>query len=457
MHRDALEVVISGRVMQLMGMFFFLLLCKARSHVSRSRFALRMFSKHSDAIYQLPLQVGQEVVIKIQDILNNGLGLGRVRTSELNGFVVMVPFVCIDEIVRVSITHNRGTYCEGELIDIVERNNLHRTDPVCPYFTKCDGCSYQHININSQRQIKEKQVKGSLQKIANLQTTDLKFNPIVFTDNTFNYRSKLTPHVSQLENNNVVIGFQNTKNSEIIDIDECAIASKPINAKFKQQKLKYKAKFNAPQRKTLLFREWDNGVETEDDVKVVSTINGFKFSFYSQDFFQVNYNILPKLLDYVQSLCVGFRYLIDCYCGSGLFSIGLSGHFDAIYGVEINKKSVETAKENLKNNGLANKNIHFLAASADAIFQQVESKHKLNPAVTCVIIDPPRKGVDDKFLRQLQKYKYRRLIYISCEPTTQSRDIKKLLEIGYEIVEITPFDLFPNTKHIENVIVLNKI
>lgn len=443
--------------MELIEIVLFLLLCVGGSHVGKSRFALRMVSERSDTFYPLPLQVGQEVVIKIEDILNNGLGLGRVRTNELNGFVVMVPFVCIDEIVRVCITHNRGTYCEGQLVDILERNNLHRTDPVCPYFTKCDGCSYQHLNMNFQRHIKEKQVKGSLQKIANLQTTTLKFNPIVFTDNTYNYRSKLTPHVLQLGNNDVVMGFQNSKNNEIIDVDECSIASKLINERYKEQKLKYKAEYSAPQRKTLLFREWDRGVETEQDMKLVSTIKGFKFSFYSQDFFQVNYYILPKLLDYVQSQCVGYRYLIDCYCGSGLFSIGLSGCFDAIYGVEINKKSVETAKENLKINGLENKNIHFLAASADAIFQQVESKHKLDPVVTCVIIDPPRKGIDDKFVKQLQKYKYQRLVYISCEPTTQSRDVKKLLEVGYEIVEVTPFDLFPQTKHIENVIVLNKI
>lgn len=429
-----------------------------RRGVYNSRSSLRMTSEFKDVIYQLPLQVGQEVIIKIDDILNNGMGLGRVKTSEQKDFVVFVPYVCIDETVRVSVTHNRGTYCEGRLVDIIERNNALRVDPVCPYFTKCDGCAYQHLNIDFQRQIKEKQVKGSLQKIANLQTSNLTFNQIVFTDNAYNYRSKLTPHLVQGGNDGVVMGFLNTANNEVVDIDECSIASKPINERYKQQKLRYKSERSVQlQRKTLLFREWDKGVETEEDVKLITTINGFKFSFYSQDFFQVNYHILPLLLDYVQRQCAGYRYLIDCYCGSGLFSIGLSGSFDAIYGVEINNKSVETAKENLKMNGLEDKNIHFMAAPADAIFQQVQAKHKVDPAVTCVIIDPPRKGIDDKFLKQLKKYSYQRLVYISCEPTTQSRDIKKLLEIGYQVVEITPFDLFPQTKHVENVIVLNKI
>lgn len=176
-------------------------------------------------------------------------------------------------------------------------------------------------------------------------------------------------------------------------------------------------------------------------------------------------------------------HLIDCYCGSGLFAIGSSSSFDVCVGIEVNDKAVEEARENAALNGI--ENCAFVSASAEAIFKsknpvRVKTKkndrkqvgsHEINDIetsevlvgdfprdTTVVVVDPPRKGCSEEFLAQLDEYKPQRVVYMSCDPATQARDTKFLVSYGYEVVSIQPFDLFPQTRHIECLAVfeLNK-
>ncbi|RYH26441.1 class I SAM-dependent RNA methyltransferase [archaeon] len=183
---------------------------------------------------------------------------------------------------------------------------------------------------------------------------------------------------------------------------------------------------------------------------ITQSVMGLKFKVKAGEFFQSNPHVLPSLIDHVCKQAVGpgdCRYLIDTYCGSGLFALSSAGQFETVYGVEISALAIASAKENAHINNITN--TQFLQGLSTAIFQTVSH---LNPAQTVVVIDPPRKGCDDKFLTQLFAFRPKRLVYVSCDPSTQARDAMAIVASGYKIVDITPFDLFPQTRHIENVI-----
>jgi tRNA/tmRNA/rRNA uracil-C5-methylase (TrmA/RlmC/RlmD family) len=151
-----------------------------------------------------------------------------------------------------------------------------------------------------------------------------------------------------------------------------------------------------------------------------------------------------------KALAGGAKYLVDAYCGAGLFGLCLAGRFEKVMGVEVNEAGAKWAGRNVALNGFTN--VSILQADAEEIFAKIDTP----PEETAVIIDPPRKGSTPEFLAQLVAYGPERVIYVSCDPATQVRDYKILRESGYVLEEVQPFDLFPHTRHVENVMVLVK-
>jgi len=142
-------------------------------------------------------------------------------------------------------------------------------------------------------------------------------------------------------------------------------------------------------------------------------------------------------------------YLVDCYCGSGLFCLSGADKFEQSVGIEISESSIDWAMRNAEANGIDN--CRFIAGDAAKIFDEVA----YDPAKTAVVIDPPRKGSTPEFLNQLIEYLPARVVYVSCNPATQIRDLE-LLKEHYQIERITPFDLFPQTRHLECVVTLGR-
>ena len=174
--------------------------------------------------------------------------------------------------------------------------------------------------------------------------------------------------------------------------------------------------------------------------------------FVAGDFFQNNPAILPAFVGHAVDLAKasGARHLVDAYCGSGLFALSAARHFESVHGVEVSEDAVRKAAENAAANRLLN--CRFVAGSAEAIFGKLPVK---GPE-TAVIIDPPRKGCDEAFLAQLDAYAPRRIVYVSCAPDTQARDIRWLAARGWKVLSARPFDLFPQTRHIESIVALAK-
>jgi 23S rRNA (uracil1939-C5)-methyltransferase/tRNA (uracil-5-)-methyltransferase len=207
---------------------------------------------------------------------------------------------------------------------------------------------------------------------------------------------------------------------------------------------------------TILLRATEGRVETNHRNTIsetVSTDNGeVKFNFLASDFFQNNPFILPAFTGYVaeQASSCGSKYLVDAYCGSGLFSLCLAHKFEKVAGVEVSETAADWARRNAELNGITNTT--FLASSAEAIFDEIT----FPAAETTVVIDPPRKGCNQEFLDQLFNFGPNKVVYISCNPATQMRDLKEFLTAGFKLTAVQPFDLFPQTRHLECVIVLER-
>jgi 23S rRNA (uracil1939-C5)-methyltransferase/tRNA (uracil-5-)-methyltransferase len=357
--------------------------------------------------------------------------------------------------------------------------------------------------IKAQRDWKTKHVEEVLMQQQIEGYDSFQVLPTLGTSEVYGYRSKITPHyqapkeVGFEEFELQEIGFQRSSNRNLVDVPECPIATAPINEKYKEIRvsLHEQAKtglLNKKKKKrrkrgsrggatgaTLLFRHADDDEETGDSLVVTdhreymtTTIKGKKFRYLAGNFFQVNNYMLPLMIDSVIEAATrptkaGEKplYLLDCYCGSGLFALSAASNFDLCVGIEVNDKAIEEATQNAKANDI--ENCQFLAASAEAIFTsppkvQMEGKEKQSVCdfprdKTVVVVDPPRKGCSEEFLKQLYEYSPERVVYMSCGPATQARDAKGIIEIGgYEIVSIQPFDLFPQTKHVESLIVFER-
>jgi 23S rRNA (uracil-5-)-methyltransferase RumA len=175
------------------------------------------------------------------------------------------------------------------------------------------------------------------------------------------------------------------------------------------------------------------------------------------DFFQVNPFILPALVTYVidEASEGGSQHLVDAYCGSGLFSLSAAAHFSSVVGIEVSPSAVMAAQKNALTNGIHN--VEFICGKVEALFVGVKDAQTVMASETTVIIDPSRKGCDISFLDQLIEFSPRKIVYVSCNPATQATDALVLTTNGYVISRVTPFDMFPQTKHIENVLTFEKI
>ena len=506
----------------------------------------------------LPFAYHTELEFEIVTLTNHGVGLARVPLPEPKtpnpepgtasaaspgGWVVMVPFCLPGERVRARIFRNHKNYSEADLVAVLTPSP-HRIAPVCPLFTRCGGCQYQHLAYAEQLLWKQRQVAELLQHMAGVTHA---VNPVIGSPKPYGYRSKITPHfnpprdsysrepraespepaptqfaaltsASELSALNsqlstgaaraaaaLPIGFlrQGTR-FDIIDVPRCAIATDAINEKLPAARAAVYARAAAGdylRGATLLLRDAGGQVTTDYEATITETIASLPFPaapagygsqlstlsphlgepasssdlklptsnfqltsgaaapplrlrFLARDFFQNNPFILPAFTAYVraQASAGGARFLVDAYCGSGLFALSAAPSFQRVAGIELSESSIRFARQNASDNRIANAT--FLAGDAATIFAGLDPAFA--PADTAVIIDPPRKGCDESFLTQLLAFAPRTVVYVSCDPATQMRDLKSFLAAGYILTDVQPFDLFPQTRHLECVITLVK-
>ena len=456
--------------------------------------------KNRTAPRDFPFPYHTEIELEITTLTNRGVGLGRVEIetpappestestdpanpanpeskieNRKSSWVVMVPFSLPGERVRARVFRNQKNFSEADLMEVLTPSP-DRVDPLCALFGRCGGCQYQHLNYNGQLLWKRQQVEELLRHMAGIEHP---VNSVIGSPRQFGYRSKITPHFNLPRPDGdplaQPIGFlrQGTR-SDLVDVPQCPIATDAINSKLTAVRADVHARLAAGGYKkgaTLLLRHAEEGVITDYDAVIHEEVaqqpsenpesrienpssSALRLRFLARDFFQNNPFILPTFTGYArdQAVASGARFMVDAYCGSGLFALTCAPVFERVRGVEISETSVRFATENAAANGLANAT--FQAGDATAIFAGLADD--LPAAETVVLIDPPRKGCDEGFLSQLFEYGPRAVVYVSCDPATQMRDLVHFKAAGYAVTDVQPFDLFPQTRHLECVVTLTK-
>lgn len=405
-----------------------------------------MFSRPPKKFVPTPFEYHQEIEITIDSLTNLGAGVGRV-----DGWVVFVPFSLPGETVKARVFRNDKNCSHADLVQVLV-TSPDRVDPGCPLFGECGGCQYQHLSYDKQLAWKTRQVGELMKHMAGIV---FPVNDCLSSEQVWHYRSKITPHFDKAKDGDLgPIGFLAFgRRSQLVDVPQCPIAMDVINRELPALREGLRARANTFKRgATILMRATEDRVETDFRAVATEHVGDLKFQFLAGDFFQNNPFILPAFTGYVakQASSAGARFLVDAYCGSGLFSLTLAKSFEKVAGVEVSETSCEWARKNAAANGIANAT--FLTASAEAIFDEIN----FPAAETAVVIDPPRKGCTPEFIDQLVKFGPARLVYVSCDPATQVRDLKLLGEGGYRLEDVQPFDLFPHTRHLECVMTLVK-
>tara|TARA_B110000003_G_scaffold122721_2_gene125126 strand:+ start:6574 stop:7791 length:1218 start_codon:yes stop_codon:yes gene_type:complete len=393
-----------------------------------------------------PYEWHEVVELKIEALSNLGAGIAKPE-----GWVVFVPFALPGERIRAKVWRNETNCTHADLVEILEPSP-DRIEPHCPHFATCGGCQYQHLPYEKQLEWKTRQVGELLWHMVGIEA---EVKATIPSPKQWGYRSKITPHFQRPKpGEDFPIGFlEFNRRTRLVDVYNCPIAMDEINEVL--QPIRDDVKRRAAEYKkgaTLLLRATEDRVETDHRAPVSEKVGDLKFNFLAGDFFQNNPFILDSFTGHAAEQAKGpnQKYLLDAYCGSGLFGLTLAKNFEQVVGIELSETSADWARRNAKTNGI--ENASFIASSAEALFADIT----FPPEQTSVLIDPPRKGCSVDFLNQLFDFGPSRVVYVSCNPATQMRDLKSFLEKGYKIESIQPFDLFPQTRHLECVIALSR-
>ena len=393
-----------------------------------------------------PYEWHQIIEVEVIGLSNLGAGIAKP-----NDWVVFIPFALPGEKIRAKVWRNEANCSHADLIEILTPSP-DRIEAHCQHFGVCGGCQYQNLPYEKQLEWKTEQVAELLVHMVGI---ELPVQAAIPSPKQWAYRSKITPHFQKPQPKQPIpIGFlEHNRRHRLVDIYHCTIAMDEINADL--QRARDEVKKNATSYKkgsTLLLRATDGKVETNHRNPVSEKVGDLTFNFLAGDFFQNNPFILKSFTGYAAEQAKGpdQKYLLDAYCGSGLFALTLAKNFEEVIGIEVSESSADWARRNALTNGI--ENAQFIAASAEHLFADIQ----FPPGNTSVLIDPPRKGCSEDFLQQLFNFGPSRVVYVSCNPATQMRDLKSFIARGYQLEEIQPFDLFPQTRHLECVITLSK-
>ncbi|MBK5200094.1 MAG: class I SAM-dependent RNA methyltransferase [Spirochaetaceae bacterium] len=374
--------------------------------------------------------------IKIDKLVEGGDGLGRLDNNK----AVFVPGALKDEIVEISIIKETKSHAKAHLDNIVSAS-IHRVEPACSYYDECGGCDLQHLEISEQVKSKQELLLNHLERFGKLDLSTIKVEETVI-DREFGYRNRVRFHVDL---NQKRVGFLKYGSKELIEIKHCPILVDALNYELANPVNILKAARNNMfnNRGTGKYIEvpafaGDNK-NTYGKEKVSINIHNHEFIVNANVFFQSNPKMLEKLIEYVISN-VGDGSVMDLYSGVGTFSAFLK---EGTISVEKQSDCLTFSKINAPNS------IPFTG--------EVENWGKRRKdSVETIVVDPPRTGLFENVPHMLSSFNAKRIIYVSCNPVTLSRDLEKFSEEGYKVKSVKLFDFYPQTHHMESVVILDR-
>jgi 23S rRNA (uracil1939-C5)-methyltransferase len=375
--------------------------------------------------------------------------------------VIFIKGAIPGEVVEVDVEEKKRNYSIASAVNVVEPSEF-RVEPKCGVFGICGGCQLQYIAYERQLTMKDEILLDSLTRLGGLEVT---LSPAL-SDCQWNYRHRAQFKVSRYGE----IGFFRESTRDVVTFDNCPLMNHEINALLQMVKEKCVV-FNLKEIHiaagdssiTLLKgKDYDitafdkfneigfSGIAYNDSIiseKIYTGfgLNGLKYTVSPWTFFQSHWSLNRKVVDFMLNklLPLSGKRILDLYAGAGNFSLPLAVHSDEVIAVEEDMHTVNDGRRNLKLNNI--KNCKFIKTSAE--------KYRFNSKFDIIVLDPPRPGLTSEVIKKILKYPPDIIVYISCNPATLSRDLKKLNE-KYEVKSVHQIDFFPNTFHIEAVTIL---
>lgn len=452
---------------------------------------------------QIPVEKNRDYIVDITGLTSEGAGVARVE-----GYTVFVEGALPEEKVEIKVVKVLKNYGYGKLLRIIKPAPV-RTEPSCGIVKRCGGCQLQHMNYRAQLQYKTRLVKDAVERIGGLK--DIPIYDTIGMKNPWRYRNKAQFPVGT--DGDIRIGFYASRTHEIINTSECSIQDE-VNDTVIQIVREFIKKYDVsvydentgkglirhivtrkgfktgqvmvcivvngeklPADKALvemLKREveglksvvlnvntkktnvilGDKNITIYGEDAIYDYIGEFKFRISHLSFFQVNpvqtEVLYGKALEYAD--LKGDEVVFDAYCGIGTISLFLSKKAKKVYGVEIVPQAIENARENAKLNGVSN--AEFIVGESEKVIPELYAR---GIKADVIVVDPPRKGCDERLLEVIAQMGPERVVYVSCNPSTLARDLKYLSERGYRTVEIQPVDMFPQTVHVETVVLMSRV
>lgn len=442
------------------------------------------------------LRKGAELELAFTDLLANGQGVGR------SGGLVLFCFGPLPgETARVRITEVKARYAVAEVLTIL-RESPARTKPFCPVFGACGGCQLQHLAYPAQLEWKRDVVLAALQRIGGLDKVHV--NSTIGMEHPRNYRNKMSLVVDRAQDP-PGFGFYRQRSHAVVPIDACPIVTTKLNddlgalhadrgdeavaVMLRDARHLVARSSNATGTSVLtvtgardsadarraapvLMRDVPGlaGVTSSFDLssanailgrrhrqiagtgEIEEEIGGLRYRVSAGSFFQVNVAMVAKIFEYLAPRLAAPRRIVDLYCGVGTFALFFAKHGWSVEGIEENVQAIDEAQANARRNGLED-TAHFTTGKVEQVIGEPAFRRTLQSA-DVVFFDPPRKGCDETTLHAVAEAHVPVLWYLSCDPATLARDSKFLVAKGYRLGAVQPFDMFPQTGHIETFVEL---
>ena len=444
----------------------------------------------------IPVEKNKEYEVEIIDNGCEGEGIAKI-----NGFTIFIKGAIKGEICKILIVKINKSFAFGKLIEVLKKSE-YRVESDCTTYKRCGGCNLRHIEYEETLRLKKEMIQNLINKSLNKK---INVNDVIGMENPYYYRNKLQNPVGKNKDGISVMGVFASRTHEIIPTENCLIQNKKAqevantifsfikendisiydektrkgairhivikvgvktneimciivtneNIITNEKELVYKIKNEFPEVKTIIKNInskntnvilGDKNIILYGDGYIYDELMGYKFKISAKSFYQTN----PIQTEKLYKKAIEFAnlnendILCDLYCGIGTIGICASNKVKKVYGIEIVQEAIEAAKENAKLNNIDN--IEFIAGDVEVAFKKLLEEDKVKP--TAIIVDPPRRGLDNVTINKILEAGVRKLVYVSCNPATMVRDIK-MLEKEYEIKELQPVDMFPYTSHVE--------
>jgi len=407
----------------------------------------------------------QRFKVNLTALTYEGMAMGHLP----DGRVVFVAGGLPDEEVEIEITQRKRDFAFGRVIQIL-RPSVKRISPKCPHFGTCGGCHFQHINYADQLSVKRSVVKEQLRRIGGIQNPAV--DEVVPSPLIWQYRNTMQFHI----NSEGHICFRKSGGTESVQIHECYLPMEPIwrffhSLTFSPSDFGKRIEIRCDNAQSMMLNIEGHRIayfnhlaedlsftvqKTDPFEKVVSgkkslfiNVLGARFQISPGSFFQVNMPVAEAMIRYLENNLPldSETNLLDLYCGVGLFSRFFAEKVAHIDAIELSTDAASDFIVNLSGRG----SVSFRQGTVEQILPQL----KIHGGVA--ILDPPRSGLKPRALDAIVRIAPLFIAYVSCDPATLARDLRSLLASGYQLKRITPFDMFPQTYHVETVVLMSRV